>query len=136
MSATDSTAEKLSRRLTAQDASFLYAESRNGPTHIGSILFFAGHIPFDELMRHVEARFHLLPRYRQKLTEVPFRLNHATWEDDADFRIENHMTRHVLPEGSTDADLVRAAMDINERGLDRSRPLWEMHSFEGLIGNR
>ena len=35
-----SAAGKLSRRLTAQDASFLYAESRNGPTHIGSLLFF------------------------------------------------------------------------------------------------
>src|ERR1700730_13805402 len=129
MSSIDSSAGKLSRRLTAQDASFLYAESRNGPTHIGSILFFEGHIPFDDLLRHVERRLHLLPRYRQKLAEVPFRLNHATWEDDVDFQIENHVMRHVLPEGSTDEDLVRAVMDINERGLDRSRPLWEIHSF-------
>jgi len=136
MSATDSSAGKLSRRLTAQDASFLYAESRNGPTHIGSILFFEGHIPFDDLVRHVEGRLHLLPRYRQKLAEVPFRLNHATWEDDPDFKIENHVMRHVLPEGSTDEDLVRAVMEINERGPDRSRPLWDMHSFEGLSGNR
>jgi diacylglycerol O-acyltransferase len=136
MSATDSSPGKLSRRLTAQDASFLYAESRNGPTHIGSLLFFEGHIPFDDLVRHVEARLHLLPRYRQKLAEVPFRLNHATWDDAADFRIENHMTRHVLPEGSTDDDLMRAVMEINEPGLDRARPLWEMHSFEGLSGNR
>jgi len=133
---TDSSAGKLSRRLTAQDASFLYAESRNGPTHIGSLLFFEGHIPFDDLIRHIEGRLHLLPRYRQKLAEVPGRFNHATWEDDADFQIENHVTRHVLPEGSTDDDLVRAAMGANEHGLDRSRPLWEMHSFEGLSGNR
>ena len=42
----------------------------------------------------------------------------------------------MLPEGSTDDDLVRAAMDANEHALDRSRPLWEMHSFEGLSGNR
>lgn len=136
MSATDSSTSKLSRRLTVQDASFLYAESRNGPTHIGSILFFEGHIPFQDLVRHIEGRLHLLPRYRQKLAEVPFRLNHATWEDDPDFRIKNHVIRHVLPNGSTDEDLVRAAMEANERGLDRSRPLWEMHSFEGLSGNR
>jgi len=136
MSATDSAAEKLSRRLTAQDASFLYAESRNGPTHIGSISFFEGHIPFEDLVRHIKGRLHLVPRYRQKLTEVPFRLNHATWEDDADFKLENHMIRHVLPAGSTDADAVRAALNIYEHGLDRSRPLWDMHSFEGLTGNR
>jgi diacylglycerol O-acyltransferase len=136
MSAIDSSVEKLSRRLTAQDASFLYAESRNGPTHIGSLLYFEGHIPFDDLVRHVQARLHLLPRYRQKLALVPFRLNHATWVDDPDFRLENHITRHVLPQDSTDAELMRAAMEINERGLDRSRPLWEMHSFEGLSRNR
>ena len=135
MSATDSST-KLSRRLTAQDAFFLYAESHNGPTHIGSILIFEGHIEFDDLLRHIEARLHLLSRYRQKLAEVPFRLNHATWEDDADFQLANHVHRHVLPEGSDDADLMRAAMDINERGLDRPRPLWEMHSFEGLGGGR
>ena len=129
-------AARLSRRLTAQDASFLYAESRNGPTHIGSLLFFEGHIPFDDLVRHINGRLHLLGRYRQKLAEVPLRLNHATWEDDADFCIENHVFRHIMPEGSSDDDLVRAAMDINERALDRARPLWEMHSFEGLPGNR
>jgi diacylglycerol O-acyltransferase / wax synthase len=135
MSATDSSA-KLSRRLTAQDASFLYAESKSGPTHVGSILIFEGHIAFDDLVRHIQGRLHLLPRYRQKLVEVPFRLNHATWEDDADFQLANHVHRHVLSEGSDDADLVRIVMDINQRGLDRSRPLWEMHSFEGLGGGR
>src|ERR1700722_9216418 len=107
-------AAKLSRRLTAQDASFLYAESRNGPTHIGSLLFFEGHIPFDDLLRHIKRRLHLLMRYRQKLAEVPLRLNHPTWEDDADFQIENHVKRHLLPEGATDDDLMRAAMDANE----------------------
>src|SRR5579864_5571515 len=123
-------AARLSHRLTAQDATFLYAESRNGPTHIGSLLFFAGHIPFDDLVRHISGRLHLMTRYRQKLAEVPLRLNHATWEDDADFQIENHVFRHVMPDGCNDDDLMRAAMDINERALDRSRPLWEMHSFE------
>ncbi|HLX36975.1 MAG TPA: wax ester/triacylglycerol synthase family O-acyltransferase, partial [Candidatus Binataceae bacterium] len=129
-------ASKLSRRLTAQDASFLYAESRNGPTHIGSLLFFEGHIPFENFVHHINGRLHLLTRYRQKLLEVPFRLNHATWEDDQDFHIENHVFRHVMPADSNDDDLMRAAMDINERPLDRARPLWEMHSFEGLSGDR
>src|ERR1700731_1125189 len=105
-------AAKLSRRLTAQDASFLYAESRNGPTHIGSLLFFEGHIPFEDLMRHIEARLHLLTRYRQKLVEVPLRLNHGTWEDDPDFQLVNHVKRHILPTGSTDAELMRGAMNV------------------------
>jgi len=122
--------------LTAQDASFLYAESQNGPTHIASLMFFEGHLAFADLVRHIESRLHLLPRYRQRLVEVPFNLNHGTWEDDADFQIDNHLKRHVIPKGSTDDDLVEAAMEANQPVMDRARPLWEMHSFEGLSGNR
>jgi len=32
--------EKLNHRLTGQDATFIYGESRNGPLHIGSFSFF------------------------------------------------------------------------------------------------
>jgi WS/DGAT/MGAT family acyltransferase len=119
-------------RLTMQDASFLYGESFSGPTHIGSISFFEGEIPFDKLVAHVETRLHLVGRYRQKLGFVPFNLNHAVWHDDPDFRIENHVKRHQLPAGATEDEAVAAAMRVHEPPLDRSRPLWEMHSFEGL----
>ena len=37
--------EKLSLLLTAQDASFIYGEPRNGPLHIGSLSFFKDQIP-------------------------------------------------------------------------------------------
>ncbi len=131
-----SPAVELDHRLTAQDASFLYAESRNGFTHVGSIAIYEGHLSIDELVRHIENRLHFIPRYRQRLAEVPFNLNHPTWEDDPDFRIENHVRRHVLPSGASDEDLLAAANAVNEPMLDRSRPLWEMHTFEGLSGNR
>ncbi len=40
--------EKLSLLLTAQDASFIYGEPRNGPLHIGSLSFFKDQIPNPE----------------------------------------------------------------------------------------
>ncbi|MEA2679587.1 MAG: Wax ester synthase-like Acyl-CoA acyltransferase domain, partial [Candidatus Binataceae bacterium] len=65
---------KLAHRMSSQDASFLYGESHSGPLHIGSLQIFDGPIAYDELVEHMAHRMHLLHRYRQKLTFVPFNL--------------------------------------------------------------
>lgn len=124
--------EKLSHRLTSQDSSFIYAESRNGPLHIGSIAFFDDEIKYSELIRQYESKMHLVPRYRQRLVPVPFNLNHATFEDDPDFRVENHVKLHQLPVDASEAQLIEAVMAVFRKPLDRTRPLWEAHLFNGL----
>ena len=123
-------------RLTAQDASFLYGESLHGPMHIGSLCLFDGPIDVAAVREQVEGRLHLVPRYRQKLGTVPWNLNHATWEDDTNFSIERHIFGHELPEGTTIEQMTERAMELHEPVLDRARPLWEMHIFNGLTGNR
>src|SRR5271157_2680873 len=128
--------EKLKHRLTAQDASFIYGESNNGPLHIGSMAFFEDEISFEELARHMESKMPLLPRYRQRLMPVPFNLNHATFEDDPDFRVENQLTLHCLPPGAGEKELIAAAMAVFSKPLDRRRPLWELHLFNGFEGKR
>jgi diacylglycerol O-acyltransferase / wax synthase len=125
-----------SRRLTAQDASFLYSESFHGPTHIGSFFFFEGRLSFDNVTRQVMERIHLIPRYRQKLHFVPFNMNHATWEDDAEFDIARHVFFHALPPGTAEETALAAALASHEAMLDRSRPLWEIHVYDGLEGDR
>ena len=128
--------EKLNHRLTGQDATFIYGESRNGPLHIGSFSFFEDEITYPELMRHFESKLHLVPRYRQRLVPVPFNLDHATLEDDPDFKIENHVKFHQLPADASEAQLMETAMAIFRKPLDRQRPLWEVHLFNGFKGNR
>ena len=127
---------KLAHRLTTQDAAFLYGESRNGPLHIGSLAVFEGEISFEEMARHVELRLHLIPRYRQRLAFVPLNLAHPTWEDDPGFGIERHLMQHQLAEGSSEDDLIKAAMAIYRYPLELDRPVWEMHLFNGLWGGR
>jgi len=128
--------EKLNRRLTGQDATFIYGESRNGPLHIGSFSFFEDEITYPELMRHFESKLHLVPRYRQRLVPVPFNLDHATLEDDPDFKIENHVKFHQLPAETSEAQLMETALAVFRKPLDRKRPLWEVHLFNGFKGNR
>jgi len=129
-------ASKLSHRLSTQDASFLYNETPNGPLHVGTLQTFEGAIGFERLAEHFERRIHLLPRYRQRLVFAPLNLAHAALEDDPEFSLRNHLKHHTLAHGASDAGLAEAAMRANEPALDRSRPLWELHLFEGLEGGR
>ncbi|MEO6397374.1 MAG: wax ester/triacylglycerol synthase family O-acyltransferase [Tepidiformaceae bacterium] len=122
----------VSRRLSSQDASFLYNESMNGPMHIGSLSIFEGEMAYETVVKQIEGRLHLVPRYRQKLNFVPFNLGHPTWEDDAGFKIETHIKHHKLPPGATLDSATKAAVRLHEPPLDRSRPLWEMHVFTGV----
>ena len=122
-------------RLTTQDASFLYAETASGPMHGAGILVVEGEVPFEEIYRHIEARLHLIPRYRQRLVFVPFNLAHAKWVDDPDFKLDHHVQRHPLPPGTTLKRGLEIALELNQPLLDRTRPLWTFHVLEGVTGH-
>jgi WS/DGAT/MGAT family acyltransferase len=123
----------VARRLSTQDAGFLYGESRTAPLHIGGVSIFDGEIRFETALQYMKDRIHLVPRYRQRLLFAPFNLNHAMLVDDPDFKIENHFKRHKL-KGNTQAEMLREALDIFEPLLDRGKPLWEIYMLEGLKG--
>ncbi|MBE3604335.1 wax ester/triacylglycerol synthase family O-acyltransferase [bacterium] len=127
---------KLSHRMSTQDASFIYGESHSGPLHIGSLNIFESPIDYDEILDHMARRMHLLPRYRQRLAFAPFNLAHATFEDDPDFDLRNHIKPHSLPDGADERTFLAAAMAAFEPMLDRNKPLWEMHLFQGLPRGR
>jgi diacylglycerol O-acyltransferase len=133
VAANDASAKR-ARRLTALDSTFLYGESANNPLHIGSLLIFEGNIPFDDLVQHVDRRLHLLPRYRQRLAEVPFNLEHPMLEEDPDFRLENHVKRVQLTPNTTEAEAVERVLKEYHPIMDRACPLWELLSFEGWPG--
>ena len=70
-------------RLSATDASFLNQESDRAHMHIGAVLVFEGPPPsYDEFVEHVEARLHLVPRFRQKLAFPPLQSGRPVWVDD------------------------------------------------------
>ncbi|MGA7872843.1 MAG: wax ester/triacylglycerol synthase family O-acyltransferase [Candidatus Binatus sp.] len=125
---------KESFRLSTQDASFLYGEAANGPLNMAMLGTFRSHIDFKSLRAYVDARMHLLPRYRQRLVFAPLNLAHPSLEDDPGFDLANHMFCHELPLDSSEAVLMKAVMQVYEKPLDRGKPLWELHLFTGLRG--
>ena len=127
---------KLSRRLTASDAAFLYLERPNTPLHIGSLAVYEGQVPFEPFQEQIRARMPLIPRYRQRVSFVPFSIAHPTWEDDPDFEIRNHVFDVHLPSPGTQENLIEMSARLFAPPLDRNKPLWEMYVIHGLEGDR
>src|SRR3954469_11288503 len=124
-------------RLSATDASFLSQENETSHMHIGAVLVFEGPPPsYDEFLEHVEARLHLVPRYRQKLAFPPLQSGRPFWVDDPRLNLEYHVRHSSLPEPGDDDQLALLTGRLFSQQLDRSKPLWEMNLVQGLEGNR
>ncbi|MCW2702292.1 MAG: Diacylglycerol O-acyltransferase [Blastococcus sp.] len=124
-------------RLTRLDASFLYFEEPDTPMHVGGVLILeAPPGGVDALAALVEARLPLVPRYRQRVAEVPGHLANPVWVDDPEFDIAYHVRRNGLPRPGTEAQLLDLVSRLASRPLDRTRPLWEMYLVDGLSRGR
>src|SRR3954466_15929793 len=124
-------------RLSAIDASFLAQEGKSSHMHVGAIITFEGPPPgHDEVIKHVEERLHLVPRYRQKLATPRFEMGRPLWIDDPTFNIEYHVRHTALPAPGSTEQLRQGGGRIFPQRLDRSKPLWELWLVQGLEGNR
>jgi diacylglycerol O-acyltransferase len=125
-----------SRSLSAADAAFLYLERKEIPMHIAGVCIFDGPIPFHDFVASIDARLHLVPRYRQIPVIPSWSLGFPTWEDDAHFDIHRHIIRVRLEPPGGEAELQALAGRIFSQLLDRNRPLWDMHVVDGLKDGR
>jgi len=125
-------------QLSGLDASFLYFETRNAPTHIGSFAIYdqatapGGRVTFTGILKNVESRLHLARCFRQKLVHSPFDMDHPYWIEDPDFDIEFHVRHIALPQPGDWRQLCIQVARLHARPLDLSKPLWEMYVIEGL----
>ena len=77
-----------------------------------------------------------MPRYRQKLRTVPFRLGRPVWVDDPNFDLRYHVRRTALPAPGGDEQLATLMARVMSQRLDRDYPLWEYWLIEGLAQDR
>ncbi|MEZ4332754.1 MAG: wax ester/triacylglycerol synthase family O-acyltransferase [Myxococcota bacterium] len=126
-------------RLSAQDYSFLLAETETAPMHVAAMGILEadalrhpeGGIDIARFRAAVEGILHWIPRYRQKLAWIPIE-RWPTWVDDRYFDLGYHIRHIALPAPGTRAQLREIAGRIFSRRLDRQRPLWELWVIEGL----
>jgi WS/DGAT/MGAT family acyltransferase len=125
-------------RLTALDSAFLHLEAHStAHMHVASVMVFKGLAPTpEELVEHVLGRLHLVPRYRQRLADVPFGQGRPVWTDDPHFNPCYHIRHTALPQPEDEDTLKRLAGRLFSQRLDRSKPLWEIWLVDRMAGGR
>ncbi|HVV10892.1 wax ester/triacylglycerol synthase family O-acyltransferase [Amycolatopsis sp.] len=126
-------------RLSALDASFLYLEDATTPMHVGGVAVFERPregFDYEQILCLVSQRLGYLPRYRQRVLNVPGHLARPVWVDDVDFDLNYHVRRSALPGPGTDEQLFDLVARLMARPMDHERPLWEAYFVEGLAHDR
>ncbi len=128
-------------RLSGLDATFLYLETPTHHMHVAMTMVLdpstmPGGYSFSAIRDFIGDRLHLVPPFRRRLLEVPFRLHHPIWVEDPDFDLDRHIRRIGAPAPGGRRELAELAGQIASSPLDRSKPLWELWVIEGLKHDR
>lgn len=120
------------KQISGYDAAFLYAESPTSPMLIATLAIVEGSLKFEDFKNIVASKLHMIPKFRQRLLNVPMNLDYPYWVDDPNFELDLHLHRLKLPEPSNWQTLRETTSNIFSGSLDLRRPLWSMHFIEGI----
>jgi diacylglycerol O-acyltransferase / wax synthase len=126
-------------RMSPMDRAFFLLETEQRPMNVGSLVVLQGRPnkrgrPSDELVRRM-LRCPVGPPFNQRLAENTVAGWPAMVVDDS-IDPAGQLFRHQLPAGSDLPALFDRVCQLHSRRLDRCRPLWEAHVFDGLSDDR
>jgi len=129
------------KRLNGVDALMLYSETPEIHMHtlkIGvlDVSGVEGGFSFELLREVAYPRLMALPPLRFQLVDIPLKLHHPMWVQNADIDLDYHLRQARVPAPGGRRELDQLIGEIASTPLDRSRPLWEMYIAEGLADNR
>lgn len=124
------------QQLSGLDAAFLYLETPEMPMHVGALHLlelpagFSGRF-VTALRKHLAERLTVAAVLRRRLWWMPLNLANPAWVD-AEPDMRQHVVEIKLPKGSALPEVEAEVSRLHTVLLDRNRPLWKMHVFEGL----
>jgi WS/DGAT/MGAT family acyltransferase len=125
-------------QLSWTDDMMLRAEKPETPMQIQMLLIYDqstapdGKVTFKRILEEIDARLHLAPTFRRRLTDLPGSMHMPYWVDDPNFDLEYHVRHIALPQPGDWRQLCIQIARIHGRQLDLRRPPWEMTVIEGL----
>jgi diacylglycerol O-acyltransferase len=121
-------------RMTKVDTAWLRMDSASNLMVIIGVWTLQPGISYADLCRRAEERLLKYNRFRQRVDEDAAG---ATWVEDPDFDIANHVVREKLPKvrgGSPQQALQKRVGELAMEPLDRDHPLWCFHLVEDYEG--
>src|SRR6195952_6115354 len=125
-------------QLSWTDDMMLRAERPETPMQIQMLLIYDqstaadGRVTFKRILGEIDARLHLAPTFRRRLTELPGGLHMPYWVDDPNFDLEYHVRHIGLPQPGDWRQLCIQVARLHARQIDLRRPPWEITVIEGL----
>ena len=127
------------QQLSGLDATFLYLETPQMPMHVGALHVFelpAGYKGrfVTALRLHMASRLPIAPALRRKLWRMPLNVANPAWVD-AEPDLKQHIVEIRLPKTSGGDGMAALHAEVSRLHpvlLDRKKPLWKFHIFEGL----
>jgi diacylglycerol O-acyltransferase len=124
-------------RLSRFDAALLAAETARTPMHDMSLAILdpstmSGPYTFQAIRDDVERQVSRFGRLHRRIVAVPFGLAEPYFAGVMELDLDWHIRRAALPRPGGPRELARMIDEVNQRPLDRSRPLWHMTVVEGL----
>ena len=120
------------QQVSGYDAAFLYAESATSPMHVATLNIVEGSLKYEDFKDIIASKLHLIPKFRQRLLNVPMNLDYPYWVDDPNFDLDLHLNRMRLPDPSNWKTLRYLTSKLFSAPLDLRRPLWSIHFIEGI----
>lgn len=128
------------RRLAPADAMFVYAETREAPQHVGTLLRFtppadAGGDHLRRVLERLRSEVPVASPWNRKLATpwLPFNPVHS-WVADRSFDLDYHVRRTAVPAPGDERELGILIARLHASPLDLTKPPWELHVIEGLEG--
>lgn len=128
--------------IALEDAMFLLGEASGRPSHVVTLQLFRPPPGVDpdawvaDYFQYLLECDDIKPVFRRRPAGSLFSPTGMRWRDDEVVDLDHHVRRSALPGQARVRELLEAVSFQHGDLLDRNRPLWEFHVFEGLEGGR
>jgi WS/DGAT/MGAT family acyltransferase len=123
-----------SKPLSPVDSAWLHMDDPTNLMMITGVALLEGAIDYDRYRRTIAARLLTLDRFRMRVVDPHTALGTPHWEDDPHFDLAAHIHRVALPGPGDMAAFQDLLSDIASTPLDYTKPLWQVHLVEHVLG--
>lgn len=120
--------------LSPVDSAWLHMDDPTNLMMVTGIALLDGPVDYDRYRRTLEARLLPLDRFTMRVVDDHRLLSGPHWEPDRHFDLDAHIHRVALPAPGDMAALQNFLSDLASTPLDFSKPLWQIHLVENVLG--